>query len=691
MTREEQISRLRAAYEFWSKFRDGSPWQPYMHPSDLFDLDPLVKKPHYVPMGFIPEKVGGVITVVNRTQSRLRQMDTETKEFVMSNFLPGGYKKRWEFKHWRALWEPSENTRQAANVERTFEFGRSVPLDTILHRNTFSPLELSTDQTTVYFPETVYIEEIQNYGRFFWNDTIHLLTTARDDGTTHDLTRDPLSTPLFETVPISTLSNRDRTACMIPSVETPGRSIIRSVSFLSDFRIVRCYYANCLHLFPRGQPLTRIVTFYHDPDRKYAVIGTEHISQAVIFSLDIDPLMTSAKEVIEDDPILKNDLRFRFLKVLLHRSLLREDHFLESIYDVDWVFGILMAVDHWLVRENAGHDLRHFFEVSDEEQSRILTQLIPSGTETRLRLAGYSVERKDEFVELLKTHGDRLCALLTAAHDETEFDKFLREVLANTLEKAIQVWSQRVFSVVGEGLTFWQTGVDDSGVLHVYAYDSYQGGTGIAHEFFGKLASLVKEGSIDLNENLRLALQCEVDISDAVIHAIFRKYDTHFISGVFTADGQTQEQVILNAIREEEKARKTVIREKVKDDITAFVKLDCKRLTSSSDLIALYHALVAGYAELLSLLQRTPTIIDLLLYSSANRFYDPRATQAFEYFRTMKKGDLSEIYVRVSEILPACTNACPECIDIEDFYGNHMNQSDLLDKRLLRKVLEKVS
>jgi hypothetical protein len=84
-------------------------------------------------------------------------------------------------------------------------------------------------------------------------------------------------------------------------------------------------------------------------------------------------------------------------------------------------------------------------------------------------------------------------------------------------------------------------------------------------------------------------------------------------------------------------------------------------------------------------------LVDIILYSSSNCFYDPRATIAFENYRTVKKGDLSEICARVSEMMPTCNNACPECIDAEESYGNQINSSMLLDRRLLIKLMEVIS
>jgi len=688
MTRDEQIARLKAAREYWHDFQGNRSTWAHLHPPTLGKIDPFVKKPYFVPASFIPENVGGTINVVNRSQSRLSSLDSEPKEFIMSNFLPGGYKKRWDFKHWQAHWNLSEQTIRSANIGITFEFGKKIPLSEIYEKPTFSPLEIPTNETIIYFPETVYVTEIRNPGKFYWNDTNYFLTTDRALGTTHDIVRDPLSSPLFEMVFKPSDVNLEQHDKM---VVFPEKTIIQSVRFIPHFKLIRCYYANCLHLFTREEPLTRVIRFYSDTDHKYALLGTEHLSQAVVFYIDLNPFIKNLQDMLEKDLVLENDLRFSFLKDLLQRSILFGNSNLHSLYDVDWVFEIILALDYWLKRDDPAKDIRSFFALERPEQRLILSQIIPPDADIRLRLAGYTPDSIDRILTLLDSTPLLFPPLIQKMYDEVEFKKYITSVLTNSLEKAIQIWSQRLFSAIGEGLTFWQAGPDNSGILKIYAYDSYQGGTGIANEFYNKIFIYLKGSGRDINDQVRKTVQCDVDIAGSVIHSILKKYDTNFLSGVFTIDDSTQHHVILNAIEEDETARQITLKERVREDIETFIKLDFKRLTQSEELIALYRELALGYSEIKETLKRTPTTNDLLLYASANRFYDPRAVQLFDYFRTMRKGDLTEICVRVSEIIPACTNACPECLDFGGYYERSIGQSSHVDKRLLMHILEDIS
>ncbi|QYZ78054.1 hypothetical protein E2N92_00715 [Methanofollis formosanus] len=688
MNREEKIARLRAAHNYWQKFGSG-PGKfnyAYMHPPDLFNLDPATVKPCCVPANFIPERVGGTIAIVQRTEGRQQTLDAEGKEFILSNFLPGGYKKRWGFKHFRAIWQPSSCVQGASKIEQTFDCRKVVALNEIYSQETFSPLDLPTDQTSIYFPETVYVEEIEPHGIFYWDDTIHLLTQRRTEGTTHEAKRDPISSPLWETIPLSVLDTTGGSGDT-NAVTFQQDSLLQSAAYIPDFRLARCYYANCLQLFTNGQSLTRLIPFYHDQDDQYALIGTEHISQAVIFSIDLRPHLEKVMTDVASQPVLQNDLRLAYLGTLLHSSVLQKEGLLGSLYDVDWFLNFLCGVDYVLKEMNPDHDLGAFFRKNLDEQKRIVSQLIPQESEIRLRLAGITPEHRVEIIEILEKHQRKLRGLIEEAFNETSFRGFIQQVLSQTIEKAIQVWSQQVFSIVGEGLTFWSDSMDN-GQLHVYAYDTYQGGTGIAREFYAKIQTLVAEPADSINDQIRQAILCDVDVGDAIIRSIFKKYNTHFLSGVFLEDKDLQEQVVNNALDDLEKNRHISLDNKKRDDICTFVKLDLKRFTTSEDLIAFYRELVLGYDKVKSVLKRTPNSTDMLLYCSAHPFYDPRALRLFEVFRTRHKGDLTEISARVDEIMPVCINACPECIDLDNQYGITSARYEHRDKRVLLNLLD---
>ena len=98
MDDEIKKRRLSAIKLYWENHRD----QIHFHIPDLYSVDPLAHEidPLIVPSTFIPEPVGGTIDVYQRAGSRI---DSEPTDFILMNFLPGGYKKRWWFRMYRGL------------------------------------------------------------------------------------------------------------------------------------------------------------------------------------------------------------------------------------------------------------------------------------------------------------------------------------------------------------------------------------------------------------------------------------------------------------------------------------------------------------------------------------------------------------------------------------------------------------
>jgi hypothetical protein len=287
------------ALTYWKALQARSYAYPYFHPPNLFAVDPCVVKPYYVPGTFIPIYVGGNIEIHDVSGGRVKSEGSETKEFILANFLPGGYKKRWGFHHYRAVWVWSEKHLEYANICPTFRFEKSVPLNLIYTGSeTFSPLNIPVQQATVYFPDQVKVEKVPAHAKYYWDEEQHLLSHA-DPGNAIEVARDPLSTPLYTNVIIYGEPAEH-------VIEFPGESLIKTIGYLEKFVLARCYYANCIHLFGKAtNTLTRLVRFYHDNDDTYALLGTEHLSQATVFEFSLKPLFERIPEILQEDGICR--------------------------------------------------------------------------------------------------------------------------------------------------------------------------------------------------------------------------------------------------------------------------------------------------------------------------------------------------------------------------------------------------
>ena len=677
MKRDIRLARANAAYEHWSAFRSGSFPHPYLHPPNLFSFGPCVEKPYVVPASFIPTMVGGNVEIRNRSEGTVRNEGSETTEFILGNFLPGGYKKRWHFRHFRTFWNLSDWKERHSNIERSFSVSRSQPLSDIITGDTFSPLNIPASQTTIYFPDAVNVEEVPSYSHYFWDDDKLYLDHSGEGSL--KVARDPLSMALWENVLLTKGEPEEEELF-------PDKNLINSIGYYPDFRIARCYYGNALQLL--GPGLTRVIRFVHDTDKQYALVGTEHLSQAVRININLNSFLRSLPDVLEKEPIITSDLRWKFFFLKLNESVLFHEKCAESTYDLNWIQTLCSALDFWMKQDNPDSDIRSFFDMTPEQQQIILRELIPESKEIRLRLAGFDLHKQDEVVEWLVEHGKEVSAILDEVYQQDSFDTYVETVICETLQRSLKNWCQQFFSVVGDGLVFWQNGTIEGGLLSLYAYDRYQGGSGISRELFKRLQQFSDKVSNELHVDLKRTLQCDVDIADTVIHDLFSSFDSDYIQSVFIEQPDASDEIIRNSLKKEERTRMVDFGIRRKEDLTTLVRLEIRRLIHSKESAAMYAELIRGYRELRKQLGRTPMTIDLLLYSSASLFYDPRAATAFERYRTVKKGDLSEVYVRVGEMIPSCVDACPECLEMDEPYGTRPNASLLVDRRLIIALLE---
>lgn len=678
MKRELRLARAKAAYDHWDSFRSNpSALHPYLHPPDLFSFDPCVKEPYVVPSSFIPTLVGGNIEIKNRSKQSVKNEGTETTEFILANFLPGGYKKRWNFSHFRTFWKESEWKERHTNIEPSFSISRSKPLEEFTDEETFSPLKIPVRESTIYFPDAVNVEEVPSYTRYFWNDE-RMYMDHEGEGQ-FKVARDPPSLALWENILLTKGEPEEKEILS-------NSSLMLSIGYYPEFRISRCYYANALQLL--GPNLTRVIRFVHDNDKRYALLGTEHLSQAVRFDINLKSFISSISDILEKDIVLYSDLRWKFFFLKLNEAILFQGECADSTYDLNWIQTFCIALDYWIKHDRPQSDIREFFTSDSSMQLKILNELIPESKEIRLRLAGFDLRKRNEVEEWITIHGKKIEKILDEVYNPSLFRDYVETVICETFQRSLKNWCQQFFSVVGDGLIFWQSGCIQNGILSIFAYDRYQGGSGISRELYKNLLCRFDTISGELNKELKKSLQCDVDIADSVISTLFSRYDSDYIYSIFQENNNASDEIIHNLINNQEELLGAELGVRRKDDLNTLVRLEIRRFIHSKDTAAMYGELIREYYHLKEVLKRTPTVIDILLASSANQFYDPRASATFEHYRVAKKGDLSEVHARVAEMIPACVDSCPECLEINEQYGERLNSTLFIDRRLLIHLLE---
>ncbi|WP_440955292.1 hypothetical protein ACSAZK_17480 [Methanosarcina sp. Mfa9] len=679
MDNDKNYARASSAFEHWKSLKNK---YPYFHPPDLFHIDPCAKSPYLVPQSFIPISIGGNIEIESIDKGRNNNLGSETADFTLVNFLPGGYKKRWNFDHYKAIWKLSTVKSRMADVSSTFNFFKKIPLSELIsNKSKLSHLNLPVENSIVYFPSTVYVEKVFGY-KYYWDEERYFIEKEKNEGfKLYELSRDPTSFPIQNCFLLNEFSSEQQ-------VRVENSTLLKQIGYSASFHLAKCYCGNCLDLFGKKDTLTRLIRFFHDNDNAYALIGTEHISEAVEFKLSIGDYLEKLKTVLESDKILENDLKFAFLYVNIYDEVLYKGNLLKSTYDIDALYNFILGIDYWIKQENPSADLSEIFTAENKnEVLNIILKLIPESEETRLVLAGYD-EKKTFIKDVFQNNFDGVLSIIKNTFDEIKFKDFCESVFCETIVSALNVWTQKYFGINEDNLIFWYDEYVLDGNISIYAYDNYQGGSGISKEFFKKIVQKSSESIFDFQKELLRVLQCEVCIAETILLYLLSEYDVTFIFNTFKGSSPEQDPIILKCIENIEKSEPLNLNKKEKETLITFVKKDLHRLVGSEELTAFYSELSRSYCELKSKIKRSPTSVDMLLYSSEDIFYDPRAMIIYEKYRSVKRGDCFEVFDRVKEIVPSCTNACPECISSGNQYMMNPYGFLQVDKRLLRRLLE---
>jgi hypothetical protein len=387
--------------------------------------------------------------------------------------------------------------------------------------------------------------------------------------------------------------------------------------------------------------------------------------------------------------MLKNDIRFAFLYCNLCDAILFRSEITDNYYDVDTVFGLLIAIDNWEYRTGDKRSLLEMLALPQQEIIAIINKLIPESHETRLRLAGYNDNKKTVVIDAFTNGLENLRKVVGDTYNDALFGNFLETVTKNTMINALKIWCQKFLGTDENALNFWYDPQQEGDEFSIFAYDNQQGGSGMSRELIQRIDDKNSESPFDLAKILRNSLNCDLNMTESVINGILTTYGADLIFDLFKTPSNDQDSIINRDIDKIAKAYNIEIKQE-RDDLVAFIKHDIKRFLNSEESAAFYKELAGLYNELKLTLSRSPTPIDLVLQLSDDNLYDPRAVRLYRIYSEAKHGDLTEIYTRVSEIIPSCTNACPECIFIDKPYSGDIYNSKNLDKRLLMTLLERM-
>lgn len=582
-----------------------------------------------LPTGTVPEPLGRDIELYRDDGSNIAR---DPAEFVLSAFLPGGFKIRYDNKLWAAPWtsapgwQPAANSQLSRAVLSIYEPGRPVSdlvpdirasdtrspvgdflrektaLDTVRRTELLARLGNDTD---VVFVAGLKLREVGGVRgrRFTFDSSLNVVHSSAQNvaATNRQLqVRDPNLSPQREILPLRPKDQVGSTVVIPP---------FRAIRHYRRQPLVVLHTGNLVHCYPQDGGERTIAVHFHSADAP-----SRRIAPAVL-------VQTEALELVPDAPpvgLWRPDAIARIfwqrVSERLPQLLVVERGLLRSSYLVEGCLEALAALEDQ-VGEFATNppDVPELQRRVDSESEwlvelRDLEPYIQAVVDTLAEAASYTA----------KTGRDR-------AWIETLTAAFVR-VGADRLQASPAIF-RTLFEPSNDG---WRALV----------FDDNEGGSGNAR----RLRELLKDWS-DVRAELAALTRCPVAEADAAIEDV--------LSSEYSADS-------LALLRAEGKLRDIL---PTTPEPTAMTLRRLERLFEDANLAAfnLHAARVATQVNrTFGALAPTPRATRALRRAPA---LDPRAE---ELRRAFRKGGASELPSRLRAVRPLCVSGCPYCIGLNE-------------------------
>lgn len=676
LSRSDRIGRLQGI----RKQVDESDF-PYLDLAGIFNADPAANPPYIIPETFISEEVGGSLTVIEDESEEV--LGQENANQVLSNFLPGGYKKRWKkFRLWRGAWELGSDS-GVADIGPMFDWARSYPLTDLLgdvSSVNYTELSFDPENVRVYVPRTIRVDDLVDPD-YVWLDDENIVWTGRPPMSSTPLSSDPTTNYLWFKHTAEPFSETDDVSAIADS------DVVAGVAFEEDHEFVRCYYASLLTLYPEGTTHTRsgLITYSVEDDDATAFVGTRERSQVLSLELDRTELRSRIDAAFADNPQLKRDVKFAYLHQQLWERLFFDEEAIEHEFAVQPLMEHLIGADFW--RRTVEEDEYGVFGLSGPALVQTVEELLPTDSPTRLRLLGHDGPDSSLALQTVRYETGTLAELLARCRNDELVAEFAEDVLVHSAEHALATWATES---TGSGTSFelWYDlnfQASDDSHARISIYDAIEGGAGIAKEVaelfdtdesLGIDGGLAAQGQCHSATADRAAIRLLADHPDGSLYDIQRTNREHFDELVDeTLDQQISDTDAFS-----------------KDDLRSLVTARVRRLFETRELARFYSYLAARLEELATELGRTPRTADLALFLDRHVFEDPSIQATYERFASETgRKDIAELEERLEELTVGCLTACPDCLQTERSRCLKAtgHQGTTLNRRLLTEVFDR--
>lgn len=689
--REERLlARLNGLIQYQSDLLNrvrGTPFYPYCHIPDLFDLDPEATRPYSVPSSFISEQVGGNVSVTNRSGVFL---DNEPLDLMLSSFLPGGFKRRWEFDIWTGHFEPSSRA-GFANIDPGLRIRTSEALDVILPDTDierYTPFKHETEDVEVYIPDQFLVwnpsvNEEGSITNYYWDEDNGFVRNFKPDDVPDESLRtlksDPTSQFLWFKHLLDRGDNRET-----HSLETASNGLFESASFSDNAKFLKGYYATLLTLYSEDETFSEVIRYRHDDDKRTAFVAGREESQVVLFESNRSTLEELVADTVPPRSPLWRDLQFSLLYRLLWDRLFFQESALKHAFSIMPFFRALVAIDYSLAFSSDHSDF--LFEADSSTIENLLPSLLPN-KDARLGLFDFDETQLDSYASLIDDHRDTFEAILSVCRDEEQISEFATHVLVHSIKHGLASWAVE-YSAGGSDFEAWydinfqETATD---TVQLGIYDSIQGGAGVSKEVFDDIKSIDNH---TLLEGIGRQGCCHISGTEEIVNHILRTnsgehvYDLVETLSAPTSDPNTKLDATFKQLGPD-------YRHIEYEDVQQPVHRRLGSLTETQELTRFYCLVAEEYANLEDELNRTPLPVDVVFALEDRTFFDTRVRQTYERFanRQSRRRDLSELAERVEEVTTQCLHACPDCLKRQSCTHQYRYQEEMLDRRLLTRAV----
>lgn len=668
----ERIGRLQGVRSYVDDDDYG-----YLDLTGLYDSDPVASSPYVVTGTFIPEGIGGTVTVVDEDDETLAH---ENLNQMLSNFLPGGYKQRWgDFDLWRGAWD-HESEVGHADIEPMFAWKESFPLTDLLGdvaEVPYTELQFDPADVQVYIPLSVSVaKENKNNPQYVWIPNKELVWTGSPPMPTEPLSSDPTTNPLWFKHVLEPVDGE-----MEPISEG---DIVEGFTFEDEQGFVRCYYASLLTLYPENSTETKsgLIRYRSEADDSTAFVASQERSQLLTFDLNRSTLRSRIEAVLEINPALERDLRFTFLRSQIWERLFFEERELAHTFAVEPLVEHFLGLDYW--RQVVDDAEMGVFTLSGTGIVEEIERLLPDDSTRHLRLLGHERREVSEVFETVESNPGTMAELLARCRNDEFLLDFAERIVVHSAEHALSTWSN---DLTGSGTSFelwydvnFQNEDDDS--AHVAVYDPIQGGAGIAKEVFETLQS---DTDPDIESGLARQGYCHSATADRAAIELLASHPDGTLYDIYEGDRDEFQQLVNDRLDELIVDRAAFSR----PDLVANVKQRIRTLFETRELAAFYSYVAGEYTTVEETVGRVPRVVDLALHLERHVFTDPQIKATYERFADDSgRRDIAELGERLEELTVQCITACPDCLKTDPGLCLHGTgqQETKLNRRLLTAV-----